>query len=165
MLNTKIQLKDRYVRDFVVTRYGNGNTNIKIDRRSLLGKVVELGCSKIGYLHCLPKQPTFREDHCVTLELPDAMKNDFIHPAKTFIVADVLTRHFYEMFMVEMEVLIEGGLSDYDAVAHYMKKYGIEDNVKMKENGKIDEKLRKKWRDRQHNLRKMFEKEHENKVG
>jgi len=158
MIKTKIQVKDRYVRRFIMNRYGNGEPVIKIDRRSLLGKVVELGCSKIGYQHSLPRQPQINESLSITIEMPDSLKNDFIQPQKVFILSDVLTRHFYEMFMCEIEVLIEGGLSDYDAVTHYMKKYGFEDD------GKIDDKLRKKWRDHQYLHRKKTEKLIEKKV-
>jgi hypothetical protein len=164
MLKTKIQLKDRFVRDFVIARYGEGSATIKIDRRSFLGKAVELGASKVGYQHCLPRQPDFEETLCITILMPDAMKTDYIQPAKRFLLADLINRHFYELFLVEIETLVEGGLSDYDAVSHYMKKYGIEDNVRFKDSGKIDDRLRKKWRDHSVRMKKRIDKYDENKV-
>lgn len=158
MIKTKIQVKDRYVRRFIINRYGNGSPVIKIDRRSYLGRLVELGCSKIGYQHSLPRQPQVEENLAITIEMPDSLKNDYIQPMKVFLLADALARHFYEMFLCEIESLVEGGLSDYDAVTHYMKKYGFEDD------GKIDDKLRKKWRDHQYLQRKKLEKLSKNKV-
>jgi hypothetical protein len=157
MLKTKIQFKDRYVRSFIINRYGNGSSVVKIDRRSFLGKVVELAASKIGYAHCLPRQPIV-DNLAITIEMPDSLKNDFIQHNKAFLLSEVLSRHFYDMFLVEIEVLVEGGLSDYDAVSHYMKKYNLYDD------GKIDDKLRKKWRDHQYYLRKKIERANEKKV-
>lgn len=152
MFKTHVPLKDSHVRDFIVSRYGNGNTTIIIDRRTLFGKAVELGCSKIGYLHSLPRQKEVKECDCITLLMPEALKNDYMQPAKVVLLSDFFGRLFTEFFLIEISVLVEGGLSDYDAVAHYIRRYNINDE------GRVDEKLRKKWRDHQSGLRKKFAK-------
>ena len=152
MFKTKVPLKDSIVRSFIISRFGNGNDVIKIDRRSFLGKAVELGCSKIGYLHSLPRQndTILKESEFVTLVMPDALKSDFLQPAKIKLLSALLSRYYSENFLSEIGILVEGGLSDYDAVKQYMEKYQIDYE------GKVDEKLRKKWRDHQGALRKKF---------
>ena len=84
--------------------------------------------------------------------MPEALKNDHMQPAKVTLLSDFFGRLFTESFLIEISVLVEGGLSDSDAVAHYIRRYNINDE------GPVDEKLRKKWRDHQSGLRKKFAK-------
>ena len=50
--------------------------------------------------------------------MPEALKNDYMQPAKVTLLSDFFGRLFTESFLIEISVLVEGGLSDSDAVAH-----------------------------------------------
>ncbi|MDI9863050.1 hypothetical protein QM480_01835 [Flectobacillus sp. DC10W] len=151
MLKTKISIKEPHVRKFVISRYGDDTSVIDLTRRSFLGKLTELGCQKIGYVHSLPRTE-HEEGTLVTLLLPDSLKNHFLHPAKVLLFVQALEFHFREIFLAHCEVFVELGVSDYNAVENFMDKYAIEDD------GKIAERLRQMWRNHQSYQRRKLEK-------
>lgn len=151
MLKTRISIREPHIRKFVISRYGNDTTTIDLTRRSFLGKLTELGCQKIGYVHSLPKTD-IDEKNCVILLLPDSLKNHFLHPLKTQLFVEALVLHFREIFLAHVEVFVELGISDYNAVENFMGKYDIDDD------GKIAERLRQMWRNHQGYQRKKLEK-------
>ncbi|MEA5257201.1 hypothetical protein VB264_05340 [Arcicella aquatica] len=140
------------MRKFVISRYGDDTAIIDLTRRSFLGKLTELACQKVGYVHSLPKIADMEEKSCVTILLPDSLKNHFLHPVKVQLFVQALEYHFREVFLAHCEAFVELGVSDYNAVDNFMVKYDIDDD------GKIAERLRQMWRNHQTYQRKKIEK-------
>jgi hypothetical protein len=149
-LKINVPLKDGYIRQFICARYGAENNVIELNRRTFLGKLTELACQKISFAHTLPKA-NFDQAICITLVFPSSLKSEFIHPIKVAVMAEAMAAHFSEVFLAQMEVYIEAGLSDYTAVTHFIEKYKID------ETSNIHDKLRKKWRDKQYYMKKKLE--------
>ena len=152
MIKTKISIKEPHVRKFIISRYGDDTSIIDLTRRSFLGKLTELACQKVGYVHSLPRVGEVEEKCCVTLMLPDSLKNHFLHPIKVQLFVQALEFHFREVFLAHCEAFVELGVSDYNAVENFIEKYEIEDD------GKIAERLRQMWRNHQGYQRRKLEK-------
>jgi hypothetical protein len=154
-MEIKVNIKDPNIRKFIIARYGEGDKRIAITMKSLLGQIIELSCQKIGFLHVLPKSEPVADDECLIFILPTSLKNVFVHPNKHFVLTKVLESHFNEIFLTHVETFVEIGISDYQAVSSFIEKYGFDYNAK------LEERLRKKWRNRQDYLRRKMK----NKVG
>ncbi len=155
MIKTRVPLRDSFVRKWVMNRYGDGTAVIDVTKKSFLGIMVELGCEKIAHQHVLPKPKSLEDDTiCIILLMPDSLKSSFVNPDKAFVMARAFERMYEEAFKDIVATYITLGLSDYDAVAQFIRTYfgeGAEDD-------KLGEKLRKKWRDHQRHLRRKIEK-------
>lgn len=147
MLKTRVPIKEKHVRQFVIARYGSNTATIDLTKKSMLGVLTELACEKIGYRHVLPKVD-LDESICITLLYPDSMKNHFIHPGKLDLVAKSLNYLFTQAFLEALEVSVMLGISDYEAVNLFMERYGITEDMVAADT------LRKKWRDHQRYMNK-----------
>lgn len=151
VFKTRVPVKQQYIRQFIIVRYGMGQAEIDITKRTTLGILVTLACQKIGYLHTLPRTE-IRENECVTLLLPDSLKNHFIHPNKVQAISRMLETLFEEAFRDCIESCVMLGVSDYHAVDYFMEKYGITENMIGSDT------LRKKWRDHCRYLKRKLQK-------
>lgn len=142
MLKTRVPVKDAHVRQFVMARYGNNTNVIGLNRKTMLGSLVELACERVGYRHVLPKVDT-DDSICITLLYPDSMKNHFVHPNKLATLAKMMAYLFQQTFLEAIEVSQYLGISDYEAVNAFMERYGITEDMVAADT------LRKKWRDHQ----------------
>ena len=142
MLKTRIPIKEHHVRQFVIARFGNNSPTIDMTKKSMIGTLAEIACEKVGFRHVLPKAE-LDEKVCITLLYPDSLKNHFIHPAKLLLVAKLFNYLFSQVFLECMETSVSLGISDYEAVAVFMERYGITDDMIAADS------LRKKWRDHQ----------------
>jgi len=79
-------------------------------------------------LHTLPRTE-IKENECVTLYLPDSLKNHFIHPNKIHVMSAMIEMLFDEAFKDCVECCTMLGISDYDAVDYFMEKYGITEEM------------------------------------
>ena len=142
MLKTRIPIREPHVRQFVIARYGNNTPTINLTKKSMLGALSELACEKVGFRHVLPKAQ-IDESISITLLYPDSLKNHFIHPGKLDLVAKMLNYLFTQAFLEAIEVAVQLGISDYEAVNLFMDRYGITEEMVSADT------LRKKWRDHQ----------------
>jgi hypothetical protein len=147
----KIPVADHHVYSFVCNRYGNGSNVIKLSQRSLLGTLVELAADRIGYQHSLPRRK-FEHQFYIELQFTDRLKNHYLSPDKLLLFSEFFDQHFKDVFLIEIEGFVSLGISDYKAVEHFMTKYGIV------EDATIADTLRKRWRDRQKYLKRIYEK-------
>ena len=142
MLKTKIPVRHPHVRQFIIARFGDNTTVISLSKKSLLGILAEMASEKIGFRHVLPKSEV-EESKCITLEYPESLKSNFIHPAKALVMAKAFEHLFTQSFLESVESCVRLGFSDYNAVDFFMEKYGITEDMIAADT------LRKKWRNHQ----------------
>jgi hypothetical protein len=147
----RIPVQDAYVYQFIVNRYGNGTNVIRLSKKNLLGTLIELSAERICYQHTLPKRK-FDQPFFIEVQFTDRLKNHYLSPQKLLLFSEYFEKHFKDIFLLETEVLVSVGVSDYEAVQRFLIKYDLQ------ENATIADTLRKRWRDRQKYLKKIIEK-------
>lgn len=147
----RVPILEHFVYAFVVNRYGNGKPLIHLSKKHILGVIVELSAEKVGYQHAL-KRDRFDAKHFVEIRFNDRLKNHFLCREKLMLLSEYFEKQFRDIFLVEIEVMVSLGISDYEAVERFLEKYGIE------EDDTVADTLRKRWRDRQKYMKKLIEK-------
>lgn len=146
----KVPISDHHVYSFIVNRYGSGEPIIHLNKKNLLGTLIELSAEKIGYQHALPKGK-FEHKYFIEFRFSDRLKNRFLSREKLLLISEFFDKNFKDIFLLETEIMVSLGISDYEAVERFMEKYGIV------EDATIADTLRKRWRDKQKYLKRKYE--------